>query len=58
MIEADIAHLRLLYRVTSKGDNLTQEDYDFVMNFENQIQLYQNIICTILTIEKCKNENC
>ncbi len=58
MIEKDIVHLRFLQQRVEKGDTLTQEDFNFVMNFENQIQLYQNIICTILTTEKCKNENC
>ncbi len=57
MIERDIAHLKFLQGRTSKGDVLTQEDYDFVMNFENQIQMYQNMVCNILASERQKCEN-
>ncbi len=57
MIEKDIAHIRFLQGRTAKGDILTQEDHDFVMEFENHIQMYQNMVCNILASERQKCEN-
>jgi hypothetical protein len=55
MIEADLAHLRLLRGISRKGDILTQEDVDFVMKMEDQIQMYQNMICEIMS-NRCEKE--
>ncbi|MFZ3385302.1 MAG: hypothetical protein WA144_15385 [Candidatus Methanoperedens sp.] len=57
MLEAELAHLRFLRSRCEKGDILTQEDFDFVMRFENDLQSYQNMICGILEHEKKVREN-
>ncbi len=58
MNEANIAHLRFLQARTVKGDVLTPDDFEFVMNMENELQMYQNMICKILAHENCLTENC
>ncbi len=58
MLERDIAHLRFLQGRTAKGEVLAQDDFEFVLRVENDIQSYQNMICQILMSDRCKNEHC
>jgi len=57
MLEAAMAHLRLLKRQTDNGDIITGEDLDFVMKTENNIQIMQNNICAILANRPEKEKN-
>jgi hypothetical protein len=57
MIEADLAHLRFLHGRSRRGDMLNQEDFEFCLNLENQIQSVQNQICLIMAAEGSMRAN-
>ena len=57
IIEAQCAHIKFLQGRMYKGEVLTQEDFNFVLQFENQIQMYQNMVCNILAGQRLKEEN-
>jgi len=52
MIEADLAHLRFLHQRSIKGDILTQEDFDFMLELQEQMKASLETIQFIIEQEK------